>query len=239
MEKIDIKGCQYFVNTDSMLFQNTLNSQDIIRVDVLLDQGTHYEMLDVVEGSIKSIKLPQFVNADPEGMRTKYGIEPGVPLPVRDAEFTCRQDLLENRIRNHMRTVVQIDKWKYKVDGYSGTIRPCFTIGQQPAFNISDFETIDTGYRIYIDLSSGFIIPRKFISDKGNYIYADLPDLYVLDPVGTSKNAGVDHHFYTQRFPVRAHIDITTVGNYKVVAVPKLKKPQKQIPASSNRRKIR
>ncbi|WP_341836792.1 hypothetical protein WJU16_02725 [Chitinophaga pollutisoli] len=239
MEKIAINGIEYYADIDGMLFQNCVNPSDIIRVDVLLDKSSHYEMLYIENGISTAVKVPQFVQADPEGMRSKYGLAQNDPLPSCDADFRCRQDLLENRLNNHMRTILQIDKWKYKADGFSGTIRPCFTTGQHPAFLINDFETTDTGFRIYIDQSNGFIIPRKSIGEKGNFIYADLPDLYVLDPIGTCQNSGEDHSFFTQRFPVREQITITKTGSFKFVAMPKKLRTRHQIPITARRRGIK
>ncbi|MGE7775248.1 hypothetical protein ACQKLP_11020 [Chitinophaga sp. NPDC101104] len=235
MKTIDIEGTPYYADVDSLLFQNKYDHRDVIRVDILNDVGTHYELLHVKNGKPTILNLPQFVNIDPEGMREKYCLPPNTPLPARDAEFSCRQDLLQERLNDKMRPVIQIGQWEYRVDGVSHTLRPCFTPMLHPAFLIDDFEITETGYRIYIDQSTGFIIPKTSVGEKGNYIYANIPDIFVLDPVGASKKHDLNYQFFTQRFPVRNKINITTTASFKMV----LPNKKRRMPSTAIKNKKR
>ncbi len=221
MKSIEIEGRKFFLDTDKAVlldstdFNNRLPIMEMNGQDdkywFTINQVTKRFVTQGMEGEdalFKKVEIPHMVAVDPEGIRKKYNISPGTPLPGSDYLLECDKKHFAQRVHGQL-PIINIGPWKYAAEGRVEQIRPVIADRNWGPVRYDQLTKINDEYRFLFNMKQGRIIigESKAVYAGNDMMIVALPDAIHLDPVGYARKHGDKDDLYINYFPVRPEID--------------------------------
>lgn len=223
---INIEGTDFVVDVNNAELREKDNLENIISFFEMRDVNDGYvfeyslkdkNLPGLFDNDTTTVRIPEMVILDPEGMARKYHIQPEAIQGKTDFDIMVDQQAFDMRVNKGVLPTVDIAGHTFYVDIRMNMLRPKDDFLSKGIV----FDEID---HYFSEERSAYLIPydpgkhefRELDYDKitaypENLVAVEFPFQKVLDPVGWNRNGGWDIKDNLKQTGIKAHFTAKTI----------------------------
>jgi hypothetical protein len=219
-----IEGTSFEVDVVQQVLRQTNDANNAISFTRdMQDNGNYYELhydLDTHcaqgqesdQSRIRTIRVPQLTELDPEGMATAYGKPLSAILGKFDYDVIVNAEVLERRHLGLL-PVIGIGEETYIVDLRLKELRHLTDPQRSISLKRLDLSAEGDQYLFFYDLGkhTQVELDPKLTEFPEQVVLVKIPNEVGLDPVATATAYGIDERQLLRRFPVSAKLEAQLV----------------------------